>query len=158
VILRPIRPEDELLERELMAGLSEESMRFRFFYVVKNITHEMLTRFCNIDYDREIAIIAEYASNAKRRNVGVGRLIIGSGGETGEYAILVADDFQNNGLGLKLFDTLIGIAEEKGLKSIYGIVLSDNTKMMNLARRLGFAIERLSPEESKVTLELQGKP
>ncbi len=154
VVLRPIRPEDEPLEWELIAGLSEESMRFRFFYVVKNITHEMLTRFCNIDYDREIAIIAEYTSNSKRRNVGVGRLIIGSGGETGEYAILVADDFQNNGLGQKLFDTLIGIAGEKGLKSIYGIVLSDNTKMMSLAKRLGCTIERLSPEESKVTLEL----
>jgi acetyltransferase len=154
VLLRPIRPEDELLEWELIAGLSEESMRFRFFYVVKNITHEMLTRFCNIDYDREIAIIAEYTSNAERRNVGVGRLIVGSGGESGEYAILVADDFQNNGLGQKLFDTLIGIAEEKGLRSIYGIVLSDNMKMMSLAKRLGCTIERLSPEESKVTLEL----
>ena len=154
VLLRPIRPEDELLERELIAGLSKESMRFRFFYLIKDITHDMLTRFCNIDYDREMAIMAEYTSDGKRRNVGVGRLIVEPGGETAEFAILVADDFQNNGLGLKLCDMMLGIAQEKGLHSIYGIVLSDNQNMLGLARKLGFTIKRLSAEENKVTLEL----
>jgi acetyltransferase len=151
VLLRPIRPEDELLERELIAGLSQESSRFRFFYVIREMTHNMLTRFCNIDYDREIAIMAEYTSNGKRRSVGVSSLIIQPGGETAEFAILVADDFQNNGLGLKLLDILIGIAQEKGLKSIYATVLPNNKKMMSLARKLGMTIERLSPEESKLT-------
>ncbi len=154
VLLRPIRPEDEPLERELIAGLSPDSMRFRFFYIIKEITHDMLTRFCNIDYDREMAIIAEYTSDGKRRNVGVGRLMVQPGGETGEFATLVADDFQNNGLGLKLSDMLIGIAQEKGLKSIYGIVLNDNTKMLNLTKRLGFTVDRLEGGESRVTLEL----
>ena len=154
VLLRPIRPEDEPLERELIAGLSPDSMRFRFFYTIKEITHDMLTRFCNIDYDREMAIIAEYNSGGKRRNVGVGRLMAQPSGETGEFAILVADDFQNNGLGLKLSDMLIGIAQEKGLKSIYGIVLNDNTKMLNLTKRLGFTVDRLEGGESRVTLEL----
>ena len=154
VLLRPIRPEDELLERELIAGLSEESMRFRFFYILKDITHEMLTRFCNIDYEREMAIIAEYTSNGKKRNVGVGRLVIQPDGERGEFAVLVADDFQNRGLGLKLVDMLIGIGQEKGLRNIYGIVLPDNAKMIRLARKLGFTLERLSPEEGKITLEL----
>jgi len=154
VLLRPIRPEDELLERELIAGLSEESMRFRFFYLIKYITHDMLTRFCNIDYDREMAITAEYTSNGKRRNVGVGRLIIQPGGETGEFAVLVADDFQGNGLGLKLSDMLIGIAHEKGLKSIYGIVLKDNTAMLGLAKRLGFVTQTYSSDEIKIVLEL----
>ena len=154
VLLRPIRPEDEPLERELIAGLSQESSRFRFFYIIKEITHEMLSRFCNIDYDREMAIIAEYTSNGKRRNVGVGRLIIGPGGETGEFAIVVADDFQGSGLGLKLLDNLIGIAQEKGLKNIYGIVLNNNWKMIGLAKKLGFTMKRLSDEESRVTLPL----
>jgi len=153
VILRPIRPEDEPLEKELIAGLSPESSRFRFFQVIKEITHDMLSRFCNVDYDREMAIIAEYTADGKRRNVGVGRIIV-EHGQTGEFAVLVADDFQNNGLGLKLSDVLIGVAQEKGLKSIYGIVLNDNRKMISLAHRLGFTMERLSDGESKVTLEL----
>ena len=155
VLLRPIRPEDEPLERELLANLSKESSRFRFFYILKEITHDMLTRFCNIDYDREMAIIAEYTTDGKKRNVGVGRLIIEPDGEDAEFAVLVADDFQNNGLGLKLCDMLIGIAQEKGLKSIYGIVLNDNKKMINLVDKLGFNIKTLSDEESRATLELQ---
>ena len=154
VLLRPIRPEDELLERELIAGLSEQSMRFRFFYLIKDITHGMLTRFCNIDYEREMAIIGEYTSNGKRRNVGVGRLMIQPGGETGEFAVLVADDFQGNGLGLKLADMLIGIAHEKKLKSIYGIALRDNTKMLRLAKKLGFMTQPYSSDEIKIALEL----
>ncbi len=154
VLLRPIRPEDEPLERELISGLSEESSRFRFFQIIKEITHEMLSRFCNIDYDREMAIIAEYTSDGKRRNVGVSRLILEPGGETGEFAILVADDFQGNGLGLKLLDSLIEIAQHKKLRSIYGIVLNDNRKMIGLAKKLGFTMKRLSDEESRITLEL----
>ena len=154
VLLRPIRPEDEPLERELIAGLSKESSRFRFFYIIKEITHEMLSRFCNIDYDREMAIIAEYTSNGKRRNVGVGRLIIVPGRETGEFAIVVADDFQGNGLGLKLLDNLIGVAQDKELRSIYGIVLNNNRKKIGLAKKFGFTTRRLSDEESRVTLEL----
>jgi acetyltransferase len=154
VLLRPIRPEDELLERELIAGLSEQSMRFRFFYLIKDITHGMLTRFCNIDYEREMAIIGEYTSNGKRRNVGVGRLMMQPGGETGEFAVLVADDFQGNGLGLKLADMLIGIAHEKKLKSIYGIALRDNTKMLRLAKKLGFMTQPYSSDEIKIALEL----
>jgi len=154
VVLRPIRPEDEPLERELIAGLSAESSRFRFFYIIKEITHEMLSRFCNIDYDREMAMIVEYTADGKRRNVGVGRLIIEPGGEAGEFAIVVADDFQGNGLGLKLLDNLIGIAQDKGLKSIYGIVLNDNARMLGLVKKLGFSVRRLSIEESRVTLAL----
>jgi len=154
VLLRPIKPEDELLERELIAGLSKQSMRFRFFQLIKDITHEMLTRFCNIDYDREMAIIAEYISNSKRRNVGVGRLMIEPSAETGEFAVLVADDFQGCHLGLKLTDMLIGIAHEKKLKSIYGFALRDNTKMLRLAKKLGFMTQTYSSDETKITLEL----
>jgi len=154
VVLRPIRPEDEPLERELIEELSSESSRFRFFYILKEITHDMLSRFCNIDYDREIAIIAEYTANGKRRNVGVGRLIIEPSGEKAEFAVVVADDFQNNGLGLKLCDTLIGIAQDKGLKSIYGIVLNDNLRMISLAKKLGFTLKPFANEESQISLGL----
>jgi Acetyltransferase (GNAT) family. len=155
VLLRPIRPEDEPLEKELIANnLSKESMRFRFYHVIRDMTHGMLTRFCNVDYEREIAIIAEYTSSGKTRNVGEGRVIIQPGGETGEFAIVVAEDFQGAGLGLKLCDTLIGISREKGLSSVYGSVSNSNKKMTGLSKRLGFTIEKLSPEESKMTLRL----
>jgi acetyltransferase len=157
VTLRPIKPEDEPLERDLLAGLSAESSRFRFFQIIKEITHEMLSRFCNIDYAREMAVIAEYVVDGVRRNVGVARLIAEPEGR-GEFAVVVADDFQNAGLGLKLSDVLIGIAIEKGLSCIYGIVLNDNTKMLNLARKLGFSVIRYSEEESRIELQLREPP
>jgi acetyltransferase len=153
VTLRPIRPEDEPLERDLIAGLSPESSRFRFFQIIRDISHDMLSRFCNIDYAREMAIIAEYTGGGARRNVGVGRLIM-TADDSGEFAVVVADDFQNNGLGLKLCDVLIGIGVEKGLKKIFGIVLNDNKKMIGLSRKLGFTMERISEDESRITLEL----
>jgi acetyltransferase len=153
VLLRPIRPEDEPMERELLAGLSPESSRMRFFQIIKEITHDMLSRFCNIDYGREMAIIAEYSAGNVRRNVGVSRIILESG-QGAEFAVVIADDFQNTGLGLKLCDMLIGIARDKGLSSIYGIVLNDNVKMLNLARKLGFTFQRLSEEETRIELEI----
>jgi acetyltransferase len=153
VLLRPIRPEDEPLEHELIAGLSPESSRFRFFYIIKDISHETLSRFCNIDYNREIAIIAESNSSGKRRNVGVGRLVIQPGTKIGEFATLVADDFQGIGLGHKLTDILIGIAQEKGLTGLYGVILKDNAKMVGLARSLGFTIESVDADEYKASIE-----
>ncbi len=155
VLLRPIRPEDEPLEYELIKGLSEETSRFRFFQVIREVTHEMLVRFCNIDYDREMAIIAEYNKDGKKRNVGVGRLIIEPDRKRGEFAVLVADDFQGKGLGTKLTDMLIEIALEKGLHSIYGIVLPENTKMIGLCKKLGFDIKYRTDE---VYVELKLKP
>ncbi|MEM4290276.1 MAG: GNAT family N-acetyltransferase, partial [Nitrososphaerota archaeon] len=154
VLLRPIRPEDEPLEYELIKGLSEESSRFRFFQVIREVTHEMLVRFCNIDYDREIAIIAEYNEGCRKRNVGVGRLIIDRDAKRGEFAVLVADDFQGKGLGTKLTDMVIEIAQEKGLDSIYGIVLPENTKMIRLCRKMGFEI---SYGKDEVFVELKLK-
>jgi acetyltransferase len=153
VLLRPIRPEDEPLEHELIAGLSPESSRFRFFYIIKDISHEMLSRFCNIDYSREIAIIAESTTGGKRRNVGVGRLVIQPGTQSGEFATLVADDFQGVGLGHKLTDMLIGIAQEKGLTGLYGVILKDNPRMIGLARSLGFKIESADADEYNASLE-----
>jgi acetyltransferase len=154
VILRPIHPEDRLLEKELIEHLSVESSRFRFFDRIREATPEMLNQFCNIDYVHQIAVIAEYESDGEKRNVSVGRLIIEPETESGEFAIVVADDFQNNGLGTKLMNTLIDICRDKGLKNIYGIVLKDNWKMLILAKKLGFTIEASSYQEVRVVREL----
>ncbi|MCS7095015.1 MAG: bifunctional acetate--CoA ligase family protein/GNAT family N-acetyltransferase [Thaumarchaeota archaeon] len=156
VLLRPIKPEDEPIEYELIKGLSEESSRFRFFQVIREITHEMLVRFCNIDYDREMAIIAEYREDGKVRNIGVGRLIMQPDRKRAEFAVLVADDFQGKGLGTKLIDTLIEVAQERKISTIYGIILPDNVRMINLAKKMGFTIKRRGEDvyvELKLDLE-----
>lgn len=139
VLLRPIRPEDEPLEREMLASLSEEALRYRFFRIIKNISHQMLTRFCNIDYDREMAFVAELREEGKRKIIGIGRLIIEPDFKKGEYAVVVHDKYQRRGLGYKLVDMLIGIGQEKGLSQIYGVVLSENRGMLKICDRLGFS-------------------
>jgi len=154
VILRSITSEDKRMEKELIDGLSLQSSRYRFFHVIKEATEEMVNQFCDIDYKNEVAIIAEYNSNDKKRNVGVVRLFIDSNLQTGEFAILVADNFQDSGLGTKFMETLIEIGREKGLRSIYGIVLADNDKMLTLVKEFDFSIGANSDGEVKITRQL----
>jgi acetyltransferase len=107
ITLRSITSRDKRIEKELVDGLSSQSSRYRFFHVIKQASEEMINQFCDIDYKNEVAIIAEYNSNDKKQNMGVVRLFIDSSRETGEFAILVADNFQNSGLGTKFMETLI---------------------------------------------------
>ena len=90
VTLRSITSEDKRIEKELIDGLSVQSSHYRFFHVIKEATEDMVNQFCDIDYKNEIAIIAEYNSNEKKRNVGVVRLFIDPGLQTGEFALLGA--------------------------------------------------------------------
>ena len=154
VILRSITSKDKRIEKELIDGLSIESSRYRFFHVIKEATEEMVEKFCDIDYENEVAIIAEYNSNGRKRNVGVVRLFIDPNLQTGEFAILVADNFQDSGLGTKFMETLIETARKKGLKSIYGIVLADNDKMLTLVKEFDFSIGANSDGEVKITRKL----
>ena len=149
VKLRAIKPEDEERFNELFKSLSPQTMRFRFFEIIKELSHETLTRYCNLDYDREIAIVAEIPDS--RSLIGVARLIMDANGKSGEYATLVGDQWQGFGIGSKLMDYLIKIAKDKCLEKIYGYVMADNVKMINLCGKLGFKTEALDDNETLVT-------
>ncbi|MCX5804901.1 MAG: GNAT family N-acetyltransferase [Proteobacteria bacterium] len=153
VILRPLKAEDEPLIKEMMSTLSEETLRLRFFVALK-INHRMLMNFCNIDYDREIAIIAELNEGDKKRIIGGGRLIVEPDSGSGQFAMSVHDDFRRQGLGEKFLDITIGIAQDNGLREIYGMVLSENDKMLRLSRRMGFKLMRLPDGVTRVSLKL----
>ena len=147
VTLRPVKPEDENLFSELFKSFSEETMRFRFFQIIKDATHETLIRYCNIDYDREIAIVAEI-QHEKRRIIGAVRLIREPGGNTGEFAVVVGDEWQGQGLGSKLLDYIIDIGKDMKLETIYGYLISGNVKMIHLCTHKGFEME---PAEEGIT-------
>jgi acetyltransferase len=157
VILRPIRPEDEAMESEFINGLSEETNRYRFFSIVRNLPHSDLVRFCNIDYDREMAIVAEITEGGRRREIGVGRLIAEPDRRRGEFAVVIADQYQTKGLGRKLVDMLIDIAEERRYESIYGVVLRDNAPMLALCREMGFTV-KYEEDYARVELALRVSP
>ncbi len=154
VLLRPIKPEYEERFDEFLKSLSIETMRFRFFEIIKEMSHEALTRYCNLDYDREIAIIAELQESNKPI-IGAVRLIVELGGKSGEFAVLVGDKWQGLGLGSKLMDLLIEIAKDMRVNKIYGYVSANNYKMLNMCSKKGFKVETLDEETTKASLFLQ---
>ena len=155
VLLRAIRPEDEPAEHEMLASLSTETSRTRFFSAIKNISHEWLILFCNIDYDRHMAIVAEIEENGKKSMIGVARLIMNQDMTSGEVAVLVQDRFQGKHLGSKFVEMLIGIAREKGLENVRADVLNDNESMLNVFKRLGFTSHCVPGGTSEVVLKLK---
>jgi acetyltransferase len=154
VILRPIKPEDETLLLELFQSLSEQTMRFRFFQMIRDMPHETLTRYCNIDYDREIAMVAEIGKDKRRKIIGVARLILEPGRRRGEFAVVVGDKWQGIGLGSKLVDSIIEIGKDMELKTIGGDILSKNFKMIRLCTKKGFTMEPVDEDMIKATLKL----
>jgi acetyltransferase len=156
VILRPIRPEDEPLEHEMLTTVSEATIRSRFYQNLKNISHAMHVRSCHIDYDRDMAIVAEirFGKAQKKRLIGIGSLAIDAPGERGEFAVIVHDDFGGRGLASKILDMLVGIASERGLKEFYGFVEPMNAKMTALCEKLGMTRQRVSDDLVRVSLPL----
>ncbi len=140
VTLRPIKPEDEPLWLELLGSCSRESIYSRFRYFFQWSSHDVATRYCYIDYDREIAIVAEIVEDGKRKLIGVGRLISDPEKNTVEYAILITDKWQNRDLGGILTDYCIDIAHKWGMKKIYAQTTTDNHRMIALFRKRGFKI------------------
>lgn len=147
VWLRPIRPEDEPLMIDFHRTLSDETVYSRYFGPMRleqRIEHERLARLCLIDYDQPMALVAEYeeTGGGAPRIGGVGRLIRLCSGRDAEYALVVSDDLQGEGLGAELLRRLIEIARVESLDRIVGDVLPDNRRMLRLCRRLGFALHR----------------
>ena len=155
VLLRPIKPEDEPRWLEMMQSFSEESIRYRFFGMLKDTPHEIRVRYCNIDYDREIAIVAESTENGKKKLLGVTRLSIDPEGKGGEMAFIVGDKWQGLGLGTKLVDYALEIAKEMGVENIYSIMLPDNYRALSLTKKMGFNLEYLSDGTVKGVLDLR---
>ncbi|HLM91495.1 MAG TPA: bifunctional acetate--CoA ligase family protein/GNAT family N-acetyltransferase [Thermoplasmata archaeon] len=155
VMLRPIKPEDEPLWLDMFKGFSEESIRYRFFQVIKDTPHEVRVRYCNIDYDREIAIVPELTRDGKRRILGVCRLSLEPDGKSGELAIIVTDEFQGLGLGTKLADYVLDIAYEMGVEKVYSLMLTDNYRARSLMKRMGFELTFSDDGTVEATLQLR---
>ncbi|MBN1271589.1 MAG: GNAT family N-acetyltransferase [Candidatus Aminicenantes bacterium] len=149
IFLRPIKPEDEPLWFDLLRSCSRESIYYRFRYFFHWDSHEVASRYCFIDYDREIAIVPEIEEGNKRRLLGVGRLVADPDHETVEYAVLIGDEWQNQGLGGILTDYCIEISRDWGLKEMAAITTSDNKRMLAIFQKRGFKLE-FDPSSSLV--------
>jgi acetyltransferase len=158
VIIRPIRPEDEPLMIEFHKKLSERSVYLRYFQPLKltqRTAHERLTRICFIDYDREMALVAERTkADGQPEIVAVGRLSKVHGRPEAELAALVQDELQGKGLGVELYRRLIEIARQQKLTKVHSDMLGENKEMQHLCKRLGFTLSAPDLEDNLVLAEL----
>ena len=142
IFIRPVKPEDAPLFTALFKVLSPTTIYYRFFGILKELKPEMLARFTQIDYDREIALVAIDEDSETDRMLGVARIIGDPDGKTGEFAVLVGDAWQGKGIGSNLLEKCLSIAEKQGFESVHGIVLRENQNMLALGKKLGFHIKR----------------
>ncbi|MBQ0721844.1 MAG: GNAT family N-acetyltransferase, partial [Gammaproteobacteria bacterium] len=141
ITLRPIKPEDEPMWLNLLGSCSKESIYHRFRYDFYFDSHEVASQFCFIDYDREIAIVAEYEDeNGNKELIGVGRLIGDPDVEIMEYAVLITDAWQKKELGYTLTEYCLNIAKSRGIKKLAAETTRDNKPMISVFRRLNFKI------------------
>jgi acetyltransferase len=161
-LLRPIQAEDADRLQRFTRGLSQQSRYFRFISTLNELTPRMLVRYTQIDYDRELALVAvcraddagrtggdgDAGAGDRERIIGVARYLLNPDRDTCEFAIAVGDDFQGQGLGTTLMQALIDEARLRGLKRMEGYVLAINAPMIRLMRALGFTIDRDPDDET----------
>jgi acetyltransferase len=157
VLFRPIKPEDEHMWLEMFQNFSDEAIRYRFFVIIKDTPHELRIRYTNIDYDRELGIVAVLSEAGRDRILGVVRLIEEPDGKRGEIAFIVADPWQGLGLGSKMLDYMIEISIERNLEKIYGIALPENYRAHRLMEKMGFNLEHQHDGLVKATLDLNAE-
>jgi len=142
VVIRPIHPADAKIEQQFVRNLSKKSRYMRFMQALQELTPEMLVRFTQIDYDREMCFIAATEIDGEEVELGVSRYSITPDGDSCEFALVTADAWQGKGLGFLLMKTLMRSARDKGLTTIEGEVLSNNSGMLRLMKRLGFDLKK----------------
>lgn len=151
ITIRPIRPEDASIEQSFVRDLSPESKYFRFMASMNELTQKMLVRFTQLDYNRELALIAVLEHAGKEIELGVARYVMNPDGESCEFALVIADAWQNRGIGSRLMSALIEAARQRGFKIMDGEILASNHNMLDLAGSLGFNIHS-NPDDQNIKM------
>ena len=156
MVIRPIRPEDADMEQEFVRNLSEQSKYFRFMQAIDELSPQMLARFTQIDYSREMGLISVVHDVEQReKQIGVARYSINPDGRSCEFAIVVADEWQRQGIAHLLMQQLLAAARSHGLQLMEGDVLSTNNDMLTLAAKLGFNISTSGEDPDVVHVVLR---
>lgn len=157
LLLRPILPEDAPQLDTLFAHLSPQSVRMRFFTLIKELPSYVRARLTQIDYEREMALALVSSGPPGKADIfAVVRISADPDNDTGEFAIALRDELAGQGIGTRLMERMIAYARERGIRRMMGIVLMENTAMIDICRRLGFRVEYESgrPDAVRVTLDL----
>jgi acetyltransferase len=149
ITIRPIRPEDAEIEQDFIRSLSAEAKYFRFMQALHELTPAMLVRFTQIDYDHEMALIAVTRQAGEEKELAVGRYVTNLDRRSCEFALVVSDLWQRKGIGHRLMLLLMEVARNRGLEEMRGEVLSNNHKMLELMKSLGFRTS-IHPDDPRI--------
>ncbi len=152
VTIRPIRPEDEPAMVRFHETISERSVYLRYFHLMnleQRVSHDRLMRTCFIDYDREMALVAEHRNleTGEIEILGVGRMTKVQGTSDAEVAVLVSDKWQGRGLGKELLARLLIVGADEKLHRLVADILPDNRGVMRICEKLGFALQHSLDDE-----------
>jgi Acyl-CoA synthetase (NDP forming) len=157
LLIRPIKPEDAPLFVKLFDSLTPTNIYYRFFSVVKTLSPEILARFTQVDYDREISFVAlDENETGAERMLGVANITGEPDGRRGEFSVLISDHWQGKGIGAKLLVQCLVIAQERGMETVWGTVLAENKSMIELGKKLAFSIKK-SEDSTEYTLTIDLK-
>jgi GNAT superfamily N-acetyltransferase len=154
VTIRPIRADDSGMEQDFVRHLSDDSRHFRFMASMRELPEKKLKAFTEIDYDRHMAFVDTIAQNGKDVEIGVARYVATEKSGACEFAIVVGDAWQGSGVAGLLMISLQDAAREHGFKTMEGLVLATNHKMLKFARQLGFKRHSNPGEADTVCIEL----
>jgi acetyltransferase len=152
VTFRPIECSDHAEFKEFFKALSPASVHFRFLEIIKDFSNETIERYCDLDYNHEIAIVA--LPKGGNKIIAVARLILSRKDRRGEFALVIADAWQGFGLGTELLAYLIKIARDYQLEELYCVLSSDNNKMIRLAEKFGLKVKSTDGDTQEMTLRL----
>jgi acetyltransferase len=147
ISLKPIRPEDEPALQDIVTHMNQQDLRLRFFTPMKGLSHALAARLSQLDYDREMAILARRAEDGLV--LGVARFSADPDNRRAEYAIALRSDWKGHGVGHLLMTRILDIARSRGIAEVVGDVLHENEPMLGLARALGFTLAT-HPEDREV--------
>jgi acetyltransferase len=152
--IRPIEAQDDRRLVEFFNNLSPHSIYMRFFAPMKELSAAMVEKFTRVDPRRHIALVALGREAPSHPILGIGRVIAQANPRRAEFSIVVADAFQGLGIGAVLLQRCIDLAASRGIEKIWGLVLVENTQMLALGRKLGFAIQRSGGAEYELTIDV----
>jgi acetyltransferase len=150
VTIRPLRPDDSGIERDFVTGLSDESRYNRLLGGAIKVSDEYIRRLTELDWSREAAFAAITMLGERESIIGVARYVIEEGGESCEFALVLADVWQGRGIGRRMLEKLMTIAARRGIRSMHGDILSTNSQMLSLVRKLVFRLNR-HPQDATIT-------
>ncbi|KAA8667261.1 bifunctional acetate--CoA ligase family protein/GNAT family N-acetyltransferase [Pantoea dispersa] len=152
-LFRPILPEDEPQLRAFIAQVTKEDLYYRYFSEINEFTHDDLANMTQIDYDREMAIVAVRQHNGADEIIGVTRAISDADNIDAEFSVLVRSDLKGLGMGRRLLEKMIRYTRDHGLQQLNGITMPHNTGMITLARKLNFRVN-IQLDDGIVSLNL----